>query len=225
VESLEAIGNTLAYGAALLLVAAVAMTTVRRMRVLALCAGVLAIGHLAITHAPIGALALALLFVLVNLVQLVGMWRRSRSGEMLAEERALFDHLLGASAAQHQGRLRDLMQWRMLPAGQVVIEQGDVDPPLFYIASGRVLVEADGIEVGTCGEGDFLGEMSLLSGHSATARVTVVEAARIARFDRDALAQYARAVPEVGTAFTNAMNRGLTAKVERMNRAATRTKQ
>lgn len=218
------LGNSLAYAAALLMIGAVAMTTVRRMRLLAAGAGLLALAHLWINQATVGAIGLALVFVLVNLVQLLAMWRRSRSGAMLAEERALFDHLLGAAAARHEGRLRDLMQWRQVPAGEVLMREGEANPPLVYVASGQVSVEASGIEVGVCGEGDFLGEMSLVSGHTASATVIVVEAARIARFDRDALAQYARAVPEVGTAFTNAMNRGLAAKVERMNEAATRSR-
>ena len=205
---------------ALLFITAMAMTTIRRLRYLALLAGVLALVHVVSKEMGPAPMLLAAAFVTVNLAQLGILWTRSRKGTMLEEEKALFDHLLGDKASAHSGRLRDLIRWRDVGMGTVLMRQGDQDPPLIYVASGKVRIEADGVEVGTCEEGDFLGEMSLVSGRKASATVTVVQLARIARFDRDALAQYARAVPEVGTAITNALNRGLAAKVERMNAAA-----
>ena len=92
--------------------------------------------------------------------------------------------------------------------------------PLVYIASGVGHVEHNDKLVGTCGPGDFLGEMSAMLGEPATASVTVAEPMRIARFDRDALAELSRKVPELRRAFDHALNRGLAAKVVRMNRAA-----
>jgi len=218
-------GSVLALGAALLLIAAFAMTTVRRMRLLGLGAGLLALAYLIAAKASTVAFVLAITFVLVNLVQLSGIWRRSRGGTMAAEERALFDQLLGAAASRHEGRLRDLMHWREVSEGEVLMRQGEASPPLIYVSTGLVTVETSGIEVGNCGEGEFVGEMSLISGHTASATVTVAMAARVAHFDRDALAQYVSAVPEVGTAITNALNRGLAAKVERMNEAVSRVRE
>lgn len=49
---------------------------------------------------------------------------------------------------------------------------------------------------------DFLGEMALISGQTATATVRAAEPMRVFRFDRDALAQLARTAPEVGRALT-----------------------
>ena len=209
--------------AALLLITAIAMTTIRRLRVLALAAGVFALIHVVSNDLGLVPTLLVAAFVTVNFAQLAVLWTRSRRGAMLEEEKALFDHLLGDKARAHEGRLRDLIRWRDAGMGTVLMRQGDQDPPLIFVASGKVRVETDGVEVGICEEGDFLGEMSLVSGRKASATVTVIQLARIARFDRDALAQYARAVPEVGTAITNALNRGLAAKVERMNAAAART--
>ena len=64
--------------------------------------------------------------------------------------------------------------------------------------------------------------MSLVSGERATASVTVTNPMRIAVFDRDALTQLARSVPEIPHALDRAINRGLAAKVLRMNKAARR---
>ena len=74
--------------------------------------------------------------------------------------------------------------------------------------------------MGVCGAGDFLGEMSLLTGENASATVRVTNDLRMAKFDRDGLAQFTAGVPELKRAFDAALNRGLAAKVLRMNKAA-----
>ena len=66
---------------------------------------------------------------------------------------------------------------------------------------------------------DFLGEMSLVSGNRATASVVVTNTMRIATINREQLSQLVRQFPNIGNAFESALNRGLAAKVLRMNRA------
>lgn len=213
------IASILAYGAALVAIVAIAATSIRNMRYALLVAGLGALGHFILTE-RLGWAITAFFFVAVNAVQIWVLHRRSRRGTFLDEESSLFDRLLGIEDPGRQARLRDLMTWRDVEKGEVLMEQGQVDPPLVYVASGAARVECDGQEVGSCGAEEFLGEMSLVSGHTASATVIATEASRIATFDRDALAQYARAVPEVDTALTRALNRGLAAKVRRMNESA-----
>lgn len=211
--------GALGYLAALLLIAAVAVTTLRSIRYLALVAGILGFAHFALAG-HWGMTLLAALFVAVNAVQTAVLRQRARGGAMLEEEVRLFDRLLGIEDPRRQRHLRDLMRWRDAEEGEVLMLQDQPDPPLVYVARGMARVEFDGREVGMCGPGEFLGEMSLVSGQTASATVIVAERARVATFDRDALAHYARAVPEVDTALTHALNRGLAAKVRRMNDAA-----
>ncbi len=90
------------------------------------------------------------------------------------------------------------MEWRDVDAGAVLMNQHQPDPPLIYVARGAARVECDGKVVGTCGPEEFLGEMSLVSGQTASATVVVTERTRVATFDRDALGHYARGVPEGG---------------------------
>lgn len=119
-----------------------------------------------------------------------------------------------------QRRLRGLIDWRDIASGTVLMSEGECEPPLLYVGRGEAVIEHGGRRVGTCGKGDFLGEMSVLSGDRASATVIATEPMRVARIDRDALSQLARDVPEIGRAFDAALNRSLAAKVLRMNRAA-----
>ena len=213
------LASILAYGAALLGVVAMAATSIRQMRYALLVVGLSAFGHFALTG-QVGWAIIAFLFVAVNAVQISVLRRRARRGSMLEEEVGLFDRLLGIEDPGRQQRLRDLMSWRDVEEGEVLMRQDQPDPPLIYVARGSARVECDGRVVGSCGSEEFLGEMSLVSGQTASATVIATQRSRIATFDRDALAHYARAVPEVDTALTHALNRGLAAKVRRMNVAA-----
>ena len=213
-------GMALAHLAALLLVAAMLATSTRSMRMLALAAGVAALVHLTMAQRFDAALFWTLLFVFANAARLAILRARSRVGDMDREERELLEHVLRVEEPDSQRRMLGLLEWRDAAVGEVLIRQGQVGPPLIYIAGGAAAIEHDGRLVGVCGSGDFLGEMSLVSGERATASVTVTNAMRIAVFDRDALAQLARSVPEIRHALDRAVNRGLAAKVLRMNKTA-----
>lgn len=207
----------LAYLAGILLVAAVLMTSVRTLRVFALMAGIAGFAYFAIGSGDAFGMVLAGLFVAVNAVQLLVLMRRSRTGTGLGEERLLFETVLSVDNPAHRGKLRDVLAWRTARVGETLMEQGQIDPPLVYIADGVASAEVDEERVGLCGAGDFVGEMSLVSGERASATVRVIEPMRIAEFDRDALGHLSREIPEIGTAMSGALNRGLAAKVARMN--------
>lgn len=213
--------SALGYLAGIFLIAAVLMTSIRALRIFALLGGLCAIAFLVATNAAPFYLILAGIFVLVNGVQLGVLMTRARKGTALSDEQALFAQVLGMDNPGQRNRLRDLLTWRDLREGDVLMDEGQSNPPLVYIASGAAEIEHDGNLVGLCGAGDFAGEMSLISGERASATVTAVRPMRIAEFDRDALGHFAREVPEVGNAISSALNRGLAAKVARMNEAAT----
>lgn len=156
---------------------------------------------------------------LVNLIQLVRHGAKARQGLMTAEERALIAEVLSIEEPAKQRRLRDVINWRDAETGEILIRQGQLAPPLIYIATGRMDIEHDGLPVGTCGPDDFIGEMSLVSGEGASATVKVSMPARIAVFDREGLQRLVKAIPEFSSALDRTLNRGLSAKIQRMNKA------
>ncbi len=193
---------------------------VRHIRWVSLIAGLLGIAYFGLTKGLSAELAFVAAYIIVNVAQLFELRRRARDGVMTREERELFDHVMQIEEPSQQSRLRDLMLWQDVEVGTQLITQGQADPPLIYIASGRAEIERDLAIVSECGAGEFLGEMSHVSGERASATVTVTQDMRMARLDRDALGQLARSLPEIGKALDRAFNRSLAVKVLRMNESS-----
>lgn len=213
-------GQILAHLAALLLVVAALQRRPRIIRLLTTLGGVAALAHFTLTGAGFAWMFWSGLFAAVNAVHFAALAMRARSGKLLEEERELFDEVMKIGAPGQQRHLKDMIDWRDVAPGQALVTQGQVNPPLIYVARGRAEIAVDGKRVGECAPGDFLGEMSLISGQTATATVSAAEPMRIARFDREALAQLSRVAPEIGRALDSALNRSLAAKVLRMNAVA-----
>ncbi|QYU71251.1 hypothetical protein J4558_03955 [Leptolyngbya sp. 15MV] len=91
-----------------LLVGSMLMTSMRRLRVLALLGGLVALLHLAMTGA-FGAMHVWLvLFVAANAVQLAVLLYRARTGDLGREERELLEHVLQVEEPSRQRRLLGL---------------------------------------------------------------------------------------------------------------------
>jgi len=209
-----------AHIAALAIVAAMLSPNMRWLRIFAMLSAISALIGLVFAGTQLVWMAWAGVAVVVTIAQLALNITRARSNWISDEERELVEHVLAVGDPKQQRRLRDLIQWSNLPAGELVMEQDQPQPPLVFIAEGTARITRDGNEVGQCAAGDFLGEMSLISGHQASATVEALEPMRVAYFDRDALMLYSRELPEIGIAFDRAINRSLAAKVARMNEAA-----
>lgn len=201
------------------LISAVLAHQVRAMRIFLLAGGLFAALHFAVNDNLGPEFYLALVFAVLNAARLYQLWNRARTGSMTKEEQELFDHVMKIEDPAKQNRLRDLMRWRDVDVGEVLIEQNQIDPPLIYIATGRASIKRDGQLVNECGAGEFVGEISHISGDGASATVTVALPMRMAQLDRDALAQLTQSLPEIGRAVDSAFNRSLAVKVVRMNEA------
>jgi hypothetical protein len=86
--------------------------------------------------------------------------------------------------------------------GEIVVTEGEPGDSLYVVASGRVRAfvrTADGRnrEVRQLGEGEFFGEISLLSGSPRTATVTAASAVELLVLDRSALDGIAARHPRV----------------------------
>lgn len=217
--SLDDMATLFGQAACLLLVAAMLMPDLRRLRLVAFLAGLAAVAWAFMAGNTL-ALAWSALFVLANAGQMALARHRARAGVMTAEERALIEQILEIEEPAQQRRLRDVMSWRDADTGEVLIRQGQMAPPLIFIATGQMDIEHDGLPVGTCGPQDFIGEMSLISGDGASATVKVAMPARIAVFDREGLVRLVSGMPELSRALDRTLNRGLALKIQRMNKAS-----
>ena len=76
-------------------------------------------------------------------------------------------------------RLGQLAEEVDVPAGKVLIRQGDRGGDLMVLASGQVSVERDGALLRTLGSGEFFGEIALVDGGPRTATITTREPSRL----------------------------------------------
>ncbi len=113
----------------------------------------------------------------------------------IARLAALFGRVdfLSVLRAEDLTRLTETAGIYPYPAGTVVVRRGDVGDSLFVVASGRLEVLDDPRDgqpprtVGTRAVGEYVGEMSLLTGEPRPATVRTVEETELAVLTRDVL--------------------------------------
>lgn len=83
---------------------------------------------------------------------------------------------LGKRELQRVGQLTDLMD---LPAGRVLMRQGEWGSEMMVILEGRGQAERDGVVVGEIAPGGVAGEMALLAEGPRNATVTLLTDSRL----------------------------------------------
>ncbi len=93
---------------------------------------------------------------------------------------------------------------RTFEKGDVVVREGEMEDTFYLIRSGSVDVstsdmgkDGDQIELGNMGEGDFFGEVALLTDKPRTATVTACEKAELMELSRTDFNEITRAFPSI----------------------------
>lgn len=108
----------------------------------------------------------------------------------------------------------DLLQERRFRKGTVVFEQGDEGDALYIIENGRVKAAIKDDQnrekiLGVFGEGDYFGEMALLSDQPRSASMTVVGDAELLVLPKEAFERFLASNLPVMRQFVNIMSRRL----------------
>lgn len=106
----------------------------------------------------------------------------------------LFARLDAAAIADLVGILRA----RTVPPGTIIIRKGERGNAMYLIASGRVEVESASGKV-VLEEGDFFGEMALISREPRSATVTALRATDLLVLEADDFLRLVDRLPDIGT--------------------------
>ncbi len=201
-----------------LLVVAVVVARPASLRVLAALAAIAwlarAIGHWDMTGMIWAALLLAACLYLLarNLLA-------SRRIRFTAEERALLDGLVAGISNGSARHLMDQGVWLSGKAGDVLTREGEPVAQLYYLAEGEARVMNGDRQVGRCGPGDLIGELTVLSGEKASATVILAGPARFWCAAADDLRPYVEANEDIRRAMEHGFATALKAKLRASNRA------
>jgi CRP-like cAMP-binding protein len=195
-----------------LLIISMMMRTMHWLRVFAISAGLFSAAYYVSVGDPISFFWESI-FTLVNAVQLLILFIENRRGKFSAEEQMFIDKVLKGVERVHVRRLMKLGAWTQVGEGFLMIREETEPSHLIFVVKGTAIVERRGKRVGIAGAGDFLGEMSYLSGKNATATVISETPMRYLAFDRVALRRHLARNIEIRHAIEAGFNRNLVEKL------------
>ena len=117
---------------------------------------------------------------------------------------------LGRKELEHIAQLVDDVD---IPAGKVLMRQGESGAEMFIVAAGTVRIERDGKFIRDAGPGTSIGEMALLSEGPRTATVTATVPTRILLAGHREFHQLMEQHPKIRLAILE----GLTAKIRTLD--------
>ena len=159
------------------------------------------------------------LFSLVNVAQLVILIIENRRGRFSDEEQMFIETCIPDLERLHARRFMKLGAWTEVQEAIELVVEDTCPPDLKFIVSGKARVERNNKRLGKVGRGDFLGEMSYLTGKQASASVISETPVRYLAFSRENLKTHLEKNPEVRHALEASFNRNLVDKLVKTNEA------
>ncbi len=129
------------------------------------------------------------LFTFVNIVQIgiliLERWPRKLRGPELS----LHDSVFPGLTASEFLRLVKNGAWQDVAPGELVVAQGSVVKEMMVLTEGRMDVRVGDRQIAQLRPGQFVGEMSFLSGNSAAADVVAAAPSRVLSWSQTSLAK------------------------------------
>jgi len=134
------------------------------------------------------------------------------------DEKKMLDSLFADLPRNRARHLFDQGLWLTGKAGDTLTYEGELVSHLYYLAEGEARVLSMGQHVGICRAGDLIGELTVLSGESASATVILDTPARFWCAPAEDLRPYVEAHDDVRRAIEHGFATVLKAKLRASNR-------
>lgn len=145
------------------------------------------------------------------------LWR-DRAVRFTPDEQHMMDSLFDGLPRGRARHLVDQGVWISGKAGDTLTREGEPVDHLYYLADGDARVLCNGVEVGHCAAGDLIGELTVLSGETATATVILTRPSRFWCAPAEDLRPYVEAHEDIRRAIEHGFATVLKAKLRASNR-------
>jgi len=157
-------------------------------------------------------------WIIISIVGITRFYLINRGVRFSDEELELLSETLPLSPRSDARRFFDAGHWEDLPAGTVLMTEGETHGVLIYLARGAATVRASGKTIGQCEAGTYLGEMTVLYDTPATATVELTEPSRVFRITADELKAILRRRPDFRVILEGSLTRDTARKLVAANR-------
>lgn len=156
-----------------------------------------------------------LLFILINVVQ-IGIIIKERTGiHFTVEEKELHDTLFKNFAPFEFMKLMRVGKWLEAKQGEILATEQKPLDSVMLIYNGLVGVESKGKEVAKLKDGNFIGEVSFITGGAATATVKALMPTRYVAWPKEAISQLLNRNPSMRFAMQAMLSTDLSKKLMR----------
>ena len=145
------------------------------------------------------------------------LWR-DRAVRFTPDEQHMMESLFEGLPRSRARHLVDQGVWISGRAGDTLTREGEPVEHLYYLADGDARVLCHGVEVGHCRSGDLIGELTVLSGETATATVILTRPSRFWCAPAEDLRPYVEAHEDIRRAIERGFATVLKAKLRASNR-------
>ena len=155
-----------------------------------------------------------LLFLAINLFWIVVIFRQRQPPKMTVQEQRLYDLVFQRSCtAREMLSLLSVAEQETVQRGVNLIAKGSDSSDLFLIEEGFAEVVTNGTEIIRLGNGDFVGEISFLTGRTPIADVVADSQIKFYRWSKSDLEQLYETRIELRAAMNEVIARDLTRKL------------
>jgi len=158
------------------------------------------------------------LFSFVNIIQLTLLAIENRRGKFSEDEQLFFATVLQNVERAHARKLIRTARSQEHETGTILVTQDTWPKQLKFIVRGHAAITLDDKQIAIAGPGDFIGEMSYLTGKAASATATALTHVRFLAFDRTRLETELDKYASLRHALEAGFNRNLVDKLIKANK-------
>ena len=160
------------------------------------------------------------LFMTVNAVQIGILLRERRPRRLGGAEQELYQQVFSELTPGEFRRLLKLGQWREIEPGSTIVQRDTVVHDMQVLRQGSLEVRTSGGVIARLEPGQFVGEMSFISGEKATADVVATVPSRLLAWSQESLNELLEKKPTLAYKIRGILGRDVVAKLRAHGQSA-----